>query len=56
MPLKPYVENWVREFYIAYGNILLEKRKRGPQETREVVRIKGVDVCYDEMIMNELLG
>lgn len=41
---------------MAYGKLLPDKRKRGLYEMREVVRVRGMDVCCDESIINEVLG
>lgn len=33
-----------------------KKRNKGSQEIREVVRVRGMDVHCDEMIINQVLG
>lgn len=55
-PLKPYVKNWVCEFYIAYWEVLSIKRRKRPQGTRIFFRVKGVDVIFDEKTVKEVLG
>lgn len=51
-----YVKNRVWEFYEAYRKILPAKKKRVQQETREIVRVHGMNVQCDGIIINKLYG
>lgn len=56
-PLKPYVENWVREFYEAYGKLLPDKINKGKfQETQDVAKVRGLNVKCDGAFIYLIYG
>lgn len=55
-PLKPYVKIQVQEFNEAHRKLLLTKKWRGSQETRALLKVRGVNIRCDERIINIVFG